>query len=54
MFNFSKKVRKNNVVKLLFLFFLLLLASGFMPHVSAEEFSDNETMVVDTLVKIMV
>lgn len=43
MFKFSKKVRNRYFINILFFTFLVLLASGFMPHVNAEELENNVT-----------
>lgn len=51
MFKFSKRVRNRYFINILFFTFLVLLASGFMPHVNAEELENNVTDDIDLSVK---
>lgn len=51
MFKFSKRVRNRYFINILFFTFLILLASGFMPHVNAEELENNVTDNIDLSVK---
>ena len=51
MFKFSKKVRNRYFINILFFTFLVLLASGFMPHVNAEELENNVTDNIDLSVE---
>ena len=51
MFKFSKKVRNRYFINILFFTFLVLLASGFMSHVNAEELENNVTDNIDLSVE---